>query len=189
MYNDTIATMETYNTTVLNALNSPNFNRYVVDIVEKMFQNMTIGLFSKQAFLGGDTPTNVTVVSSENVYIYSQMHLLLAYLSMGLTFIVVMLGLWTIWAGQAPYSNKFSTVMRTTAGSSLTVMVYKLDRTGADPLDKELGKLRIQPGEGATPDLLKHSEELQGNRMRDSEAEFMMEGSSMLEEERTVDGR
>lgn len=148
VYNMTIATSDTYNTTVLDAMQSPNFNRSLVDVVEEMFQNMTLALFSKQAFLTDEAlPTNITIHSVKNIYVYSPSHLLLAYgLAVGFSFAAVVLGFVNLWLSKASYSFKFSTVMRATCEFYIYALVPNAYRTGADPLPRDLKSVRIQVG-------------------------------------------
>ncbi|KAK3322325.1 hypothetical protein B0H66DRAFT_198945 [Apodospora peruviana] len=64
----TYAGQSTYNRT-LEALRCPHFNRSLADVIEELFQNMTLSLFSSQAFLGNKTlPTNITFEPTSNIY-------------------------------------------------------------------------------------------------------------------------
>ncbi|KAI0545591.1 hypothetical protein F4679DRAFT_588335 [Xylaria curta] len=153
VYNATIVTdprSSAYQRTVLSALQSSSFNRSLGDVIEEMFQNMTLALFSKPTFLTeGDErmPTNVTFRSFENVYIYEPSNLLLAYsLAVGFSVVAASLGLLSIWSSKAAYSFKFSTVMRTTCDYKTESLIPRAYRSGADHLPRDLGRLDIQIG-------------------------------------------
>ena len=148
IYNGTISTTETCNLTVLDALRSPHFDRSLSDVVEETFQNMTLALFSKPAFLVNETlPTNVTIQSIHNIYSYSSQYLILAYgLAIGFSFVAVVSGFLSLWESKASYSNKFSTIVRTTCGPYNYAVISNADRSGEDPLPKELGSKKIKVG-------------------------------------------
>jgi hypothetical protein len=148
VYNLTITATGTYDTIVLDALSSPNFNRSLAEVVEEVFQNMTLALFSKQAFLGDETlPSNMTFRSLSNIYVYAPENLLLSYgLALSFSLTVVVLGLVSLWDSKASYSNKFSTIMRTTCGPHINALLASGDKTGADPLRNSLGKQKIFVG-------------------------------------------
>ncbi|KAI1334325.1 hypothetical protein F5Y15DRAFT_429510 [Xylariaceae sp. FL0016] len=150
IYNFTLVSREAYNITVLDALKSPNFNRPLADVVEEMFMNMTLALFSKDAFLRYDVePTNVTVHSMLNIYVYSSRYLLLAYgLAIAFSMIVVVYASVGLWHSQASYSNKFSTIVRTTCRLDVCSHLEEEDRTGTNPLPQRLKDRMIHTGGG-----------------------------------------
>lgn len=152
MYKSSIAASDklAYNATVAQAMESRNFGRPLGILIEEMFQNMTLALFSQQVFLHhGALPTNVRVRSARNEYSYAPSRLLLAYgLAVGFSLAIVVLGIASLWLSGASYSNKFSTVMRTTCDADMCADVASVDRTGADPLPKYLEKLEVRAGIG-----------------------------------------
>ncbi|RWA05428.1 hypothetical protein EKO27_g9680 [Xylaria grammica] len=157
VYNATIITYPVspaYHRTVLSALQSSSFNRPLGDVIEEMFQNMTLALFSKPTFLteGAERmPTNVTFRPLENVYVYQPANLLLAYsLAVGFSVVAASLGLLSIWSSQAAYSFKFSTVMRTTCDYKTESLIPGAYRSGADHLLHNLRRLEIQIGADTT---------------------------------------
>ncbi|KAI1744693.1 hypothetical protein F4680DRAFT_405753 [Xylaria scruposa] len=159
-----------YQKAVLSALQSSSFNRSLGDVIEEMFQNMTLALFSKPIFLTeGDErmPTNVTFHSFENVYNYQPANLLLAYsLAVGFSVVAASLGLLSIWSSQAAYSFKFSTVMRTTCDYKTDTLIPRAYRSGEDNLPRDLRRLEIRIGtESAT---LTESDEARGNAHPDT---------------------
>ncbi|KAK4445775.1 hypothetical protein QBC34DRAFT_471610 [Podospora aff. communis PSN243] len=142
---------QAYNITVAQAMVSPNFGRPLSTLIEEMFQNMTLALFSQQVFLrDGALMTNVTIRSTQNEYSYEPSRLLLAYgLAIGFTLVIVVLGIGSLWLSGASYSNKFSTVMRTTCDPDMCATVASVDRTGADPLPEYLETLKVRAGTGS----------------------------------------
>ncbi|KAI0413497.1 hypothetical protein F5X98DRAFT_284745 [Xylaria grammica] len=157
VYNATIVTYPVspaYHRAVLSALQSSSFNRSLGDVIEELFQNMTLALFSKPTFLteGAERmPTNVTFRPFENVYVYQPTNLLLAYtLAVGFSVVAASLGLLSIWSSQAAYSFKFSTVMRTTCDYKTESLIPSAYRSGADHLPRNLRRLEIQIGTDTT---------------------------------------
>jgi hypothetical protein len=137
------------------ALESPSYNQSLALALEELFQNMTLALFSDARFLrDSDQPVNITVSYTRNIYSYSSRNLLISYgAALSLTLLASLAGCLAIFFNRASYTNKFSTIMRTTAG--FEHLVYETDRTGADPLPKHLAKSRIHIGhrEGAADDI------------------------------------
>ena len=133
------------------ALESPSYNQSLASGIEQLFQNLTLSLFSDARFLrDSESPVNITVSYTRNVYSYSQRNLLISYgAALSLTLLASLAGCIAIFFNRASYTNKFSTIMRTTAG--FEELVHIKDRTGADPLPKYIAKARIDLGrrEGA----------------------------------------
>jgi len=134
------------------AVESPSFNQPLGAGIEQLFQNFTLALFSEPRFLrDSDGLVNVTVSYTRNIYSYSSRNLLISYgVALGLTLLASLAGCIAIFCNRASYTNRFSTIMRSTAG--FEDLVHLQDRTGADPLPKYLAKSRIDLGrrEGAS---------------------------------------
>jgi hypothetical protein len=147
------------------ALESPSYNQSLSSAIEELFQNMTLALFSDARFLrDSEQPVNITVSYNRNIYSYSSRNLLISYgAALSLTLLASLAGCLAIFFNRASYTNKFSTIMRTTAG--FEYLVHENDRTGADPLPKHLAKSRIHIGhrEGAA-DGMRSSHEATGER-------------------------
>jgi len=137
------------------ALESPSYNQSLSSALEELFQNLTMALFSDARFLrDSEQPVNVTVSYTRNIYSYSSKNLLLSYgIALSLTLLASLTGCLAIFFNRASYTNKFSTIMRTTAG--FEYLVHEKDRTGADPLPKHLARARIHIGhrEGSADDV------------------------------------
>jgi hypothetical protein len=128
------------------ALESSSFNKSIASGIEQIFQNFTLALFNDARFLrDSEDPVNITVSYTRNVYSYSSRNLLLSYgIALSLTLLASLAGCLAIFFNRASYTNKFSTIMRTTAG--FEDLVHETDRTGADPLPKHLARARIHLG-------------------------------------------
>lgn len=66
--------------------------------------------------------------------------------AIGLATVIVTIGLSTVIAARASYSNDFSTVMRVTQCSSLSTRIKSADGDGHDPLPKYIAESRISLG-------------------------------------------
>jgi hypothetical protein len=147
------------------ALESPSYNQSLASAIEELFHNMTLALFSDARFLqDSEQPVNITISYTRNVYSYSSRNLLISYgVALSLTLLASLAGCLAIFFNRASYTNKFSTIMRTTAG--FEYLVHENDRTGADPLPKHLAKSRIHIGhrEGAADDI-RSSHEVAGEK-------------------------
>jgi hypothetical protein len=137
------------------ALESPSYNQSLASAIEELFQNMTLALFNDARFLrDSEQPVNITVSYNRNIYSYSSRNLLISYgAALSLTLLASLAGCLAIFFNRASYTNKFSTIMRTTAG--FEYLVHETDRTGADPLPRHLAKVRIHIGrrEGAAEEM------------------------------------
>lgn len=128
------------------ALNAPTTNMSLSTVIEELFQNMTLSLFSDAYFLKEtDEPVNVTRSYTRNIYTYSQRNLLMSYgIALGLTLLASIAGCVAIIFNGASYTHKFSTILRTTSG--FEELVNEKDRSGADPLPKYLSRANLQLG-------------------------------------------
>jgi hypothetical protein len=128
------------------AFRATTFNRSLGLVIEELFQNMTLSLFSDPGFLE-PAAENITLQYErmQNTYIYNSRNLLMSYgLALGFALIAVVAGCASIWYNGASYSNRFSTILRATRGQNMEELVALNDRTGADPLPKYLAKARIR---------------------------------------------
>jgi hypothetical protein len=124
---------------------SPTFNRSLASVVEELFHNLTLSLFSAETFIS-DSPevVQVTRYFTQNTYAYDSRNLLISYgLAVSFALLAGIAGCTSIYSNGASYSNRFSTVLRTTRGQELEELVLHNDRTGFDPLPKHLEKARI----------------------------------------------
>ena len=88
--------------------------------------------------------TNVTVQTYYNVYVYTARRLWIAYaLAASCATIAVALGLYTIVATGASYSNEFSTILRVSRHAHLEKEVSDGAADGRDPLPKYLAKATL----------------------------------------------
>lgn len=160
------------------ALESPSYNQSLALGIEELFHNMTLALFSDARFLrDSEEPVNITVSYTRNIYSYSQRNLLLSYgVALSLTLLASLAGCTAIFFNRASYTNKFSTIMRTTAG--FEDLVHESDRTGADPLPKHLARARIDLGrrEGVAADEMRGEAEVAGERRAMMERENKVPG-------------
>jgi hypothetical protein len=130
------------------AFQATTFNRSLGRVIEELFQNMTLSLFSDPGFLE-PAAENITVQYErmQNTYTYNSRNLLFSYgLALGFALIAVVAGCVSIWYNGASYSNRFSTILRATRGQNIEELVALNDRAGADPLPKYLAKARIRMG-------------------------------------------
>lgn len=123
------------------------YGKPLATAIENLFQNMTLSLFSRSEFLkvpDDSTPTNVTITTLRNVYTYDWQRLWLSYgLALAFALIIVIIGCSSLAITKASYSNKLSTILRTTGGDRVGVDVKELDRAGRDPLPEYLGKAHL----------------------------------------------
>jgi hypothetical protein len=128
------------------AVSSPSFNQSLGSAIEELFQNMTLSLFSDSRFTRDSRdPVNITLSHFRNIYSYSQRNLLLSYsIALFLTLLASIAGCIAIYWNGASYTQKFSTILRTT--SSLGQVVAENDRAGADPLPRYLARARVKLG-------------------------------------------
>jgi hypothetical protein len=106
---------------------------------------MTLSLFSNPYFTE-ESAEDIAVAYNitQNTYIYDSKNLFISYgLALGFALIAGIAGCASILSNGASYSNRFSTVLRTTRGQELEELIAHNDRTGVDPLPKHLEKSRI----------------------------------------------
>jgi hypothetical protein len=127
------------------AFSASTFNRSLALVLEELFQNMTLSMFSSPFFVEQlDVYTDVSRNITQNTYAYDSRNLFISYgLAVGFALVAGVAGCISIYYNGASYSNRFSTVLRTTRGQELDDLVVHNDRTGVDPLPKQLAKTRI----------------------------------------------
>jgi hypothetical protein len=118
------------------------------DTLEELFANVTISIFSDVQFLQNDTVASygpITRFSAQNAFSYEPRNLFIAY-GIGILFsmIIVIYGLLCIRSASASYANSFSTIVRTTRNPGLDAVVPNAETSGAEPLSKNIGKIRLK---------------------------------------------
>jgi hypothetical protein len=158
-YNWTTADLRGASDNVLpeEAWTASTFNASLAVGIEELFRNVVLSLFSKPSFLSSSTePRNVTRESWLNVYTYRQKNLLLSYgIAIGGTLLACVIGCTSMYRDNAAYSNKFSTILRTTKLqlTGFDDLLTTRDQRGADPLPKHLANAQFElggnkPGDG-----------------------------------------
>lgn len=117
-------------------------------VIEGLFQNMTLALLARPRYLAAQTePTTITERVPRNVYTYAARRLWIAYgLALALTLLVVGAGCVNVVNAGATYSNRFSTVLRTTRGAELDTLVTTEHRGGEDPAPRAVRQARLGVG-------------------------------------------
>ncbi|KAH7186164.1 uncharacterized protein B0J16DRAFT_305840 [Fusarium flagelliforme] len=115
--------------------------------LEQLFENVTTSLLSDSQFLNNDTTASrgpITRFSAQNAFSYEPRNLFIAY-GIGILFslIVVIFGFLCIKSASASYTNSFSTILRTTRNTDLDTIVTSTETSGAEPLSKEMGNVRL----------------------------------------------
>ncbi|EKJ71664.1 hypothetical protein FPSE_08110 [Fusarium pseudograminearum CS3096] len=106
------------------------------ETLEELFTNLTISLFSNYIFLQNDTTASyipVTRFSAQNAFSYEPRNLFIAYVY----------GLLCIKSSSSSYTNSFSTILRTTRNPDLDTVISAAETSGAEPLSKTLGNVRL----------------------------------------------
>ena len=146
---------------------APSTAMLLASALEGLFQNMTLALLARPRYLATQsTPTLITEQVPRNVYAYAVQRLWIAYgLALALTLLVVGLGSANLLKAGATYSNRFSTVLRTTRGAEIDTLIPTEYRGGEDPVPHavRVAKLRLhasldartdERGEGGEQNLL-----------------------------------
>nr|CEG04862.1 unnamed protein product [Fusarium clavum] len=119
----------------------------MADALEELFLNFTISLFSNQKFVQNKTaatPGPITYSSTLNEFAYEPRNLIISYgVGFLLTLVIVIFGLLCIRSASASYGSSFSTILRTTRNPDLDTVVPTAETTGAEPLSKHLGNIRL----------------------------------------------
>ncbi|KAI6775993.1 hypothetical protein HG530_002751 [Fusarium avenaceum] len=122
-------------------------NMSMADALEELLPNVTISLLSESNFLQNDTSASyhpITRYSPQNEFSYESRNLFIAY-GIGILFssMVVVYGLLCIKSASASYANSFSTILRTTRNPDLDAVIPATETSGAEPLSKNLGNVRL----------------------------------------------
>jgi hypothetical protein len=127
------------------AFSSSTFNHSLASVLEELFRNMTLSLLSAEAFVEPSAEDiKVAYKITQNTYAYDSRNLFVSYgMAVSFALIAGIAGCASILSNGASYSNRFSTVLRTTRGQELEELVVHNDRTGVDPLPEHLEKSRI----------------------------------------------
>ncbi|KAL4911902.1 hypothetical protein BDW62DRAFT_206992 [Aspergillus aurantiobrunneus] len=119
-------------------------NRTLARALEDLSRNFTYSLLSLNA---ANTTVPVTVASAQNFYSYSRTNLFIAYMTaVAVTLVCVLVGFHALWSNGVPHSTSFSSVLVTTRNPELDHLAFG-HCLGSDPLDKEVGKVRLRFGE------------------------------------------
>jgi hypothetical protein len=88
--------------------------------------------------------TSITLHYPQNVYLYSQKYLLLAYgIAILFTLLSIIIGFFSLFANGASFSNSFSTVLRVTRDPKFLEIMNLAETSGTDPLPKHLAKTMV----------------------------------------------
>ncbi|KAF9771459.1 hypothetical protein IL306_010902 [Fusarium sp. DS 682] len=122
-------------------------NISIADALEQLFTNVTISLFSNSKFLQNETTASrgpITYLSTQIAFSYAPRNLFIAY-GVGIiaSAFIVATGLLCINSASASYGNSFSTILRTTRNPDLDTIVPVAETSGAEPLSKDLGDVRL----------------------------------------------
>ncbi|KAL4747546.1 hypothetical protein BDW72DRAFT_182551 [Aspergillus terricola var. indicus] len=124
-------------------------NRTLARAVEDLSHNFTYNLLSLNA---ANTTVDVLDSTSRNFYVYDKEYLILAYMTaLGVTVACVIVGFFALRRNGVSQSTSFSSVLMTTRNPELDRLAVG-HCLGAEPLKKEIGKVRLQYGEIDSPD-------------------------------------
>ncbi|KAH7227133.1 uncharacterized protein BKA55DRAFT_599159 [Fusarium redolens] len=117
------------------------------DTLEQLFTNSTISLFSNSKLLQNDTVASrgpITYLSTQIAFSSESRNLFIAYgLGILASAIVIIIGLLCIKSASASYATSFSTILRTTRNPDLDTMIPTAKTTGAEPLSRHVGDMRL----------------------------------------------
>jgi hypothetical protein len=129
-------------------ITTPTNGTRLPQALEQLFQNMTLSLFSDNAFLTDKASSplaDVIIRSPQNRYVYIAWHLLVPYLTgLGISAIGLAFGFWALLANGVSYSQSFSTILRTIRHAQMDVQIEAKDLVGADPAPEYIYKARIR---------------------------------------------
>jgi len=128
-------------------------NYSLAGAIEELFVNMTLSLFQTPEWWlrNQSSTTNVLTNKYYNIYVYNWQKLVFTYsIAITLTSLAVIIGLITIFKAGNSYSNKFSTIVRTTRSEELDALIDHHDRVGADPLSDRLRQAKLWVGNASS---------------------------------------
>ncbi|KAI1412550.1 hypothetical protein F5Y13DRAFT_199790 [Hypoxylon sp. FL1857] len=120
------------------------------NIIEQMFQNITISMMSSPSLRlpeANSTHVNVKTWRSLNVYVYDPRDIYIAYGSASaLSMLCVIWGFYIIWYHhrRVSYDLQFSTILRTTRSIEIDSIVPVEDGKGGEPVPKDLLKAKLE---------------------------------------------
>ena len=116
------------------------------DSLETLFQNITLSMLSSSQMTFNYTstpPVSAQLTTYPNTYVYSTLSLWLSYgIAIAATLFCVCIGFHAIHANRATYSDRFSTILRTTRDAQFDRLVG-YDDDGSDPLPEEIGRAEL----------------------------------------------
>ncbi|EON69666.1 hypothetical protein W97_08918 [Coniosporium apollinis CBS 100218] len=114
--------------------------------LEQLFQNITLSFLSSKLLVNNGTDAEyvpVSVTEYHNIYVYNARDLLLPYgISIACAMLCVAVGAWALVRTGATYSNRFSTILRTTRDPCFDRLVDSSD-DGSDPLPEKIAKAEL----------------------------------------------
>ncbi|KAL2794849.1 hypothetical protein BJX66DRAFT_337459 [Aspergillus keveii] len=120
------------------------------EIIEGFFENITLSMMSSDSlqfnYSSKLAPANVPVTLTQiaNLYSFSKAVLWATYgVALLLTLGVVAVGLYAHVASHGSYTSKFSTILRTTHGATLSTSIEVVDENGQDPLPRYIADSTI----------------------------------------------
>ncbi|KAL3458470.1 hypothetical protein BJX64DRAFT_224225 [Aspergillus heterothallicus] len=126
----------------------PDGLRPLAEVAASMADNLTLSFFSESYFLQNSSqsqPHNITVLSNEVLYRYSQKNLFIAYgVSIFISLLCVIAGLLSMWDNGIAFSDSFSTILRATRNPKFDEIVPLDSTTGSDPPPESLARTRVQ---------------------------------------------
>ncbi|TGJ80107.1 hypothetical protein E0Z10_g8652 [Xylaria hypoxylon] len=127
-----------------------NPHKSLQNVMEEMFQNITISLISSELLQPNITSefappmTTVNTTTYRPMYQYSSRQLWIAYgVAIAASAVAALLGSLAIFFNDASYSNNFSSVYRTAYTSELGVVMQVEDMKATDPLPRYLAKAAL----------------------------------------------
>ncbi|KAF1809491.1 hypothetical protein P152DRAFT_403231 [Eremomyces bilateralis CBS 781.70] len=134
------------NSEIANLGGGRNFT--MAEAAEELFQNLTLSLYGTSTyrdFENATAPTNLTIFSPQNIYVYQPRNLALAYgLAVGFSILGVLAGFVAVVANGASYAFDFSSILRVTRNPELTNAVQADVTNGAEPLPSHLAKTKMR---------------------------------------------
>jgi hypothetical protein len=105
------------------AISSTMYNQSLDAAIEELFRNMTLSLFSDSRFVRDvQDPVDVTISYTRNFYSYNKKNLIVSYgVALSLALLASIAGCIAIFLNCASYTQKFSTMMKTTTSLAQVV--------------------------------------------------------------------
>ena len=118
------------------------------DAIEELSLNMSLAPFVYPELLRAqEYTTTIGASSNDPIYFYRWQNLVGAYGgAIAATLVAVILGCLEMRRTGVAYSDRFSTVVRTTRSEELNTLINQEQQGGEDPLPKELGQIQLRVG-------------------------------------------